>query len=59
MLIAAVVSREVFWTRIEELLDNVNQGLNDAQTYITEEVKPQIDSIEAKSTDIIETSTEM
>lgn len=59
MLIAAVVSREVFWTRIEELLDNVNQGLDNAQTYIAEEIKPQIETLESKSTDYIQTSTEM
>jgi vacuolar-type H+-ATPase catalytic subunit A/Vma1 len=59
LLIAAVAARKVFWTRVEELLDNVNKGLDEAQTYIEEEIQPQIETMEAKSQDIVDTSTEM
>lgn len=55
LLIAAVAARKVFWTRVEELLDNVNESLEDAQTFIEEEIQPQIGTME----DIVDTSAEM
>ena len=55
---AAFAAEKRQWTRVEQLLDSVNESLVDAQTYIDEEIRPTIEDLNESTNDLWDTIDE-